>query len=995
VLVRGTQEALEDTADAFRALAPVFAGQGRADRALEGPALFGDDPLEHLASAARLKAGARLVLATGEGLQAPLPGASEFSGASVAFHQGAGGKRGLAVDRLISAGYRRVEFVESPGEFAVRGAVLDFYGVEPAAAVRVLYDEDRIESLRTFDPATQITREYLDSATATLAREASGATLADWVGPDALWLVEEGVDAALPASARVLVAGSGPASGGQDFGARLLGPFKGDPARAWDEMASLAARGFKVLLFSLNRGEDGRMQELLAERLPEGSPQFLIGPFRQGFVHDPLKLAVFSTAEVFERRYRVPSRWSFFGSAPKAPFRLAQLKKGDFVVHRDYGVAQYKGLEPVETPGHGTTDCLVLEFRGGDTVFTAMTEFNRVQKYSGSEGKRPRLSSLNTRRWEEVKALVAEGVRELAEKLLRLEAERKARAGHAFEAETGMEAEFAAEFPFEATPDQAAAIADVLRDMEAPHPMDRLVVGDVGFGKTEVAMRAAFRCVSGFRQTAVLVPTTILADQHYHTFSKRFADYPVKVGVLTRFQTKAEQKAVLKAMAAGTLDVVVGTARLLQKDVRFKDLGLVVIDEEHRFGVKDKERLKALRTAVDCLALSATPIPRSLHQAMSGLRGISLIQSAPSGRVPIETRVEPWSPERVAAAISEELARGGQVYYVHNRVRSMPQALKRLEGLVPGARFCMAHGQMKGKELEEVMWKFFNREFDVLAASSIIESGLDIPSVNTLLVEDAQEFGLAQIYQLRGRIGRERQKAYCWLFLPEGIRDFSGLEEDGRKRLEAIQEFSQIGSGMKLAMRDLEIRGAGDLLGKKQHGFIDSVGVEFYSQLLQEEMARLKGGEVAAGPEVRLDFTLDAFIPEDYLPGELERLEFYKRILRSEPGDWQGLRTELADLCGPLPPPTRNLFELLRVRWTAQQARVSAVVQRGRHIEVVMRRDAVVDPAAVAAWLKEYEGKLLFFRDEEGEGLRVELGSEPALDWVRRFLESLVEPRQK
>ncbi|MBI5883561.1 MAG: DEAD/DEAH box helicase [Elusimicrobia bacterium] len=993
VLVRGSQEALEDTADAYRAQAPVFAGgKGPPSKGLESVALFGDDPLERLSSLARLQEGVGLVLATGESLGAPLPAKEEFAAAGVRFHRGERFKRSEAVDRLVAAGYRRVEFVESPGEFAARGAVLDFFAIEPAAAVRVLYDEDSIDSLRTFDPATQITKEYLEGASATLARESSGATLADWVGKDALWLVEEGVEAGPAAPGVWRTAAAGPAlEGGADFGGRPLGPFRGDPSVAWQEMARLASKGFKVLLFSLNKGEDSRMQEMSIDKLPEGACQFLIGPLRQGFVNDYLKLAVFSTAEIFERRYRAPSRWNYFGASPKAPFRISQLKKGDFVVHRDYGIAVYKGLEPVETPGHGVTDCLVLEYRGGDTVFTSMTEFGRVQKYSGSEGKRPRLSSLNTRRWNEVKAMVAEGVRELAEKLLRLEAERKARPGQSFGPETAMEAEFAAEFPFEATPDQAAAIADVLRDLSAPHPMDRLVVGDVGFGKTEVAMRAAFRVAANYKQAAVLVPTTILADQHGRTFTQRFADYPVKVGVLTRFQSKADQKATIKALAKGTLDVVVGTARILQKDVRFKDLGLVVIDEEHRFGVKDKERLKALRTSVDCLALSATPIPRSLNQAMAGLRGISLIQSAPAGRIPIETKIAPWSAELAAAAISEELARGGQVYYVHNRVRSLPACVKRLSDLVPGARLGMAHGQMRGAELEEVMWKFFNREFDVLVASSIIESGLDIPTVNTLLVEDAQEFGLAQIYQLRGRIGRERQKAFCWLFLPEGIREFSELEEDGRRRLSAIQEFSQMGSGMKLAMRDLEIRGAGDLLGKKQHGFIDSVGVEFYSQLLQEEMARVKGGEAAAGPEVRLDFKLDAFIPEDYLPGELERLEFYKRILRSDPKDWPVLERELTDLCGPLPPPTRNLFELLKVRWTAQQARVGAVVQRGRHIEVVMRQDAVVDPGAVTAWLKEYEGKLLFFKDEAGEGLRVELGAEPALEWVRRFLESLVE----
>ncbi|MBI5211655.1 MAG: DEAD/DEAH box helicase [Elusimicrobia bacterium] len=995
VLVRPSQDDIEDVADAYQALAPVFDGEpawgaprpsGSALAARGGVALFGDDPMERVSSLKRLQEGARLVLATGPALAAALPTPAEFERSAVGFSLGARSKRGQAVERLVEAGYRRVEFVESPGEFAVRGAVLDFFAVEPAAAVRVLYDEDTVASLRIFDPVTQITKEQLSWASATMARESSGAVLADWVGAQALWIADEGIEAALPAGTW-----RGSAAGGPGFGARPAGPFGTDPALAFDEMRRLAGRGFKVLLFSLNRGEDSRMQELAADKLPEGACQFLIGPLRQGFVHDGLGLAVFSTAEIFRRRYRVPSRWSRFGLHPRAPFRLAQLKKGDFVVHRDYGVALYKGLESVETPGHGVTDCLVLEYRGGDTVYVAMTEFDRIQKYSSAEGKRPRLSSLNTRRWSEVKSMVVEGVRELAEELIRLEAKRRARPGFAFGPENLMEREFAEEFPFEATPDQAKAIADVLADLESPHPMDRLVVGDVGFGKTEVAMRAAFRCVANYKQAVVLVPTTILADQHYRTFSQRFADYPVKLAVLTRFQTRAEQRTVAKGLAQGTLDVVIGTVRLLQRDIRFKDLGLIVIDEEHRFGVKDKERLKSMRAHADCLALSATPIPRTLHQAMSGLRGISLIQSAPTGRLPIETRIAPWSAQRAAAAISEELARGGQAYYVHNRVRSLPACLQRLSDLLPGARFCMAHGQMTAGKLEEVMWRFFNREFDVLVASSIIESGLDIPSVNTLLVEDAQDFGLAQIYQLRGRIGRERQKAYCWLFLPEGVAAFKELPEEGRRRLEAIQELSQIGSGIKLAMRDLEIRGAGDLLGKKQHGFLDSVGVEFYTQLLQDEIARVKGGEVPTDAEVTMDFKMDAFLPADYLPGEMERFEFYKRILRSTPQDWPGLRRELADLCGPLPGPVLNLFELLKVRHLAQRARLRSIVQRGRHIEAVFRHDAPVDPAAIAAWLKSYEGKVLFFKTDEGDGLRVELGTSPPLGWVQGFLEGLAK----
>jgi transcription-repair coupling factor (superfamily II helicase) len=984
VLVVKDQEELEDAADAFAALAPLF--DGKAVPA----ALFGEDARARQSSLELLRSGARLAVALPDVLGELVPSREAFSRSVVALQLGLKVKRDALIERLSAIGYQRVDFVESPGEFAVRGAVLDFFGLEPLQAVRVLFDEDAVASLRTFDPSTQQTLALVSEARAVPAGGVSEglAPLSSWLAGDAVWIVAEGLEVAVPAGAARFEAGRllELSKSDLDFGARPLEPSGGDPAVAWNQMKSEAQRGSRVLLFSLNRGEDRRVQELLEDKLAPGQCQFLIGPLRKGFVHETLGLCVFATSEIFGRHYRPASRWRHFTS--KGGLNWRELRQGDYVVHQDYGISRYRGLKPVESPGHGTLDCLLLEFRGDDRLYAPMTEFGRIQKYSGAEGKRPRLSSLDTRKWEEIKRLVKEGVRELAEELLKMQAARAGASGIAFPDATTMEREFAEAFPYEETPDQARAIADVQADMMSPHPMDRLVVGDVGYGKTEVAMRAAFKCAAGFKQTMVLVPTTILADQHFRTFSARFADYPVKLGLMTRFQSPAEQKAVASGLAEGKLDIVIGTARLLQKDISFKDLGLVIVDEEHRFGVKDKERVKQFRKSVDLLSLSATPIPRTLNQAMSGLRGISLIESAPTGRQPIVTKVGPWNEEAVQAAISEELARGGQVYYVHNRVRSMGDSVARLQKLLPGVRFGMVHGKMKAEELEKSMWEFFNRKFDVLVASTIIESGLDIPWVNTLLVEDAHEFGLAQLYQLRGRIGREKQRAYCYFFFPEGHEDLSSLSEDARKRLEALKEFGELGAGVKLAMRDLEIRGAGDLLGARQHGFMNAVGVEFYSQMLDEELGRRRGQAQKSGEQaVQVDIKLPAYLPESYLPDEMHRLEFYKRILRSKPSELEALRKELEDLSGPPPEPVRNLFSLLRVRALARDGGLRSVTQKESRIEIYFRPDAPIDQAGLGRLIQAYAAqKLTFVPSEEGDGLVVELGPEPPLEWLESFL---------
>ncbi len=981
VLVLPDADAVEDAADAAKALSPLFGGETIP------AAVFGDDARERLASLELLRSGARLVLGTPEGLAAPAPLSADFSARTVRFRAGDHSPRDSAIQALVAAGYQRVDFVESPGEFAVRGAVLDFHALEPAAAYRVLYDEDRIASIRPFDPLSQEPEKVIASAAATPAEEPSqGGRVSDWLS-EALWLAAEGVDVEVPPGATTLTLGglmeTGP--GDADFGARPVGPFGGDPRNAWKEMKKDAEAGRKVVLFSLNTGEDARLQEILAGELPHGAVQFLIGPLREGFRLDAEGLAVYATSQIFERDWRGVSRWKRFAAKGAQTARWRELKHGDYVVHQEHGVARFQGLEPVSVPGHGAQDCVKLEFRGSDRLYVPLTEFEHIQKYAGVEGKRPRLSSLDTRTWEEVKRQVAEGVRDLAEELLKLQAKRAAHPGHAFPPESELEREFAESFPYEPTEDQARAIADALADMMAPRPMDRLVVGDVGYGKTEVAMRAAFKCVMGLKQCAVLAPTTVLADQHFRTFSRRMAGFPVNLAIMTRFQTKGEQAKTLEALKAGKIDVVIGTARLLQKDVRFHDLGLVIVDEEHRFGVADKEKLKKVRINADILSLSATPIPRSLHQALTGLRGISVIETAPTGRQPIVTRVGPWDERVISTALADELARGGQAYYVHNRVRSMADALETVRRLSGGARVAMVHGQMRPAEIEAAMWDFAQRKSDVLVASTIIESGLDIPTVNTLLVEDAQDFGLAQLYQLRGRIGRERQRAFCYLFHPPDA-EMKDLPEDARKRLDALKEFGSLGAGMKLALRDLEIRGAGDLLGARQHGFMNAVGADYYSSLLESEVSRLRGRPVEDDRPVSIDLRLPAYIPEAYLPGELERLKVYKRALKADPEQAQEILAELERLSGPPPQPVKNLFELLGLRARARRARVESIVEQEGAVEMRFRPDAPPVPEDLARWLKTFGPRLSFVPSNEGDAVRLALEGRAAVAGVREFL---------
>ncbi|HKQ61328.1 MAG TPA: transcription-repair coupling factor [Candidatus Polarisedimenticolaceae bacterium] len=644
-----------------------------------------------------------------------------------------------------------------------------------------------------------------------------------------------------------------------------------------------------------------------------------VAGLRSGFEFSDPALVVLSEREVFGEERQVAERRAGARAAFLSDFR--DLKTGDLVVHVDHGVARYAGLGRPKG-GSLNRDFMVLEFDGGDRLFVPVDRLDLVQKYSGVAGHKPALDRLGGPGWERVKSRVRKSVQEMARDLLELYARRRAARGHAFSADTPWQAELEAAFPFELTPDQERAIAEVKRDMESDRPMDRLLVGDVGFGKTEVAVRAAFKTVMDGQQVAVLSPTTVLAFQHFQTISERFAPFPVKVELVSRFRTAAQVRQTLHQLEAGSVDVVVGTHRLLSKDVVFKRLGLIVVDEEQRFGVAHKERLKRLAIGVEVLSMTATPIPRTLQMSLAGVRDLSVIETPPAGRLAIKTYLVPFRRNVLAQAIRQELRRKGQVFVVHNRVETLPAIARAVSEMVPDARLVVAHGQMPERQLEQVMLRFVRHDADVLITTTIIENGLDIPRANTIIVNRADRFGLAQLYQLRGRVGRSQEHAYCYLITPARQR----LSDEAARRLRALQEFSELGAGFRLAAADLEIRGAGELLGSRQHGHIAALGFDLYCQMLETAVRELSGEPVVERRPASLHLGVDIKIPESYLPDAGDRLVLYKRLAAAQSAaDVARLRAEAEDRFGHAPRAAQNLFELARLRLVAEEAGVKSV----------------------------------------------------------------------
>jgi transcription-repair coupling factor (superfamily II helicase) len=707
------------------------------------------------------------------------------------------------------------------------------------------------------------------------------------------------------------------------------------------------------------------------------------GSLEAGFAIPGLRLHVLGDREIFgQPAKRVKLRAVKEG----VPVTLADLKVGDYVVHAVHGIGQYLGLR-TETILGATSDYLDLKYAGTDRLLVPVHQMHQVTKYGAQEGAAPKLSKMGGADWARTKGRVSEALAKIADGLVELYAEREVSRGFAFGPDTPWQSELEEAFPYDPTPDQAKAIDDTKADMERPRPMDRLVCGDVGYGKTEVAVRAAFKALGDKKQVAVLVPTTLLAAQHYRTFSARFASFPVRVEELSRFKTKKEQQATLAALAEGKVDVIVGTHRLLQKDVVFRDLGLIVVDEEQRFGVMHKERLKQLRATVDVLTLSATPIPRTLQMSLMGVRDLSLIRTAPRNRMSIKTVVVPASDAVVQHAIVAELDRGGQVYYVHNRIESIYGIARALEQLVPKARVAIGHGQMHEHELEPVMAAFIAGEIDVFVSTTIIENGIDIPNVNTIIVNDADKFGLAQLYQLRGRVGRSNHQAYAYLL----YQAHKALSEDAKARLEAIREFTHLGSGLQIAMRDLEIRGAGNLLGAAQSGFIGAVGFETYAQLLAEAIAERKGKQHDAedAREAVIDVKLDAFVPNDYIPQVSQKIAIYQQLAAARSlADVDEAVASVRDRFGPLPEPLENLVEITRLRTMALQVGVTRVVINEQRLTLGVGTAFRLDPASIPKLQSITKNKFRF-----GEGkITIDLPARTAaeqLPTLRALLESL------
>jgi len=711
------------------------------------------------------------------------------------------------------------------------------------------------------------------------------------------------------------------------------------------------------------------------------------GNLEEGFELPSCRLVMITETGIYGRRKK-PRR------ERKQVERLTpfvDLKVGDYVVHVNYGIGRYLGVVPLTIAGI-RKEYLLVKYAGEDKLYVPVDQAGLVQKYLGSEGEAPRLSRLGGGEWARVKNRVRESVREMARELLALYAARETVQGHAFGPDTVWQKEFEEAFPYEETPDQIRAVEEVKADMERRRPMDRLLCGDVGYGKTEVALRAAFKAVMEGKQVAVLVPTTILAQQHFNTFRERFTRYPVNVEVLSRFRSAREQRQVIQGLERGTVDIVIGTHRLVQEDIRFKDLGLLVIDEEQRFGVAHKERLKFMRKNVDVLTLSATPIPRTLHMSLAGLRDTSLLETPPKDRYPVQTYVLEEDPVLFREAIRREMSRGGQVFFVYNRVVDMERVAQWLQELVPEARIAVAHGQMKEDDLEQVMLDFLDYKFDVLVCTTIIENGLDIPNVNTLLVKEADMMGLAQLYQLKGRVGRSNRLAYAYFT----FRKDKVLGEAAEKRLAAIREFTELGSGFKIAMRDLEIRGAGNILGAEQHGHIAAVGFDLYCRLLEEAVREARGEEVPQAPETTIELPVEAYIPDSYIPDINQKVEIYKRIagLAALP-DLSDLEYELADRFGDLPETVQNLLAVAKVRVLAGQLKVKKISLLPGQFRLVFSQDHPLTGDVLVAAGQRYQNEIKF--NSSGEEFEIKLklagggyiGSRSLLARLEDFLKAL------
>ena len=919
----------------------------------------GLEPPPHLvgerARALDVLAAGGLVCASAAALAEPMPPPAARP-EPLALTAGASSDLDLVTEHLALAGYERVDRVQERGQFAVRGGLVDVFPTTGRDPLRVEFFGDVIEAIRAFSPFTQralqdvggaivypAAERRLDLQEPRLTHDGEAAGIPrDLVrpldrAPDLVWEPEqvreiwaEEFQTELPLSGAAEL-DSFPRGQPFAFEAQRPAVAARGLAEAETELAGLIRAGNRVVVAFPHRGEALRTANLLrrveprllepGEPLPD-EPEllFAVSPARRGFVWRELGMVLLPDTQVF--RKRAPGRAAPAGRALQS---FADLRTGDFVVHEDHGIGKLLGFE-TKTVAEVTRDYLYLGFRGDDRLYVPHEQIGKVSKYIGADASAPALSKLGGKAWQNLKARARTALRELAGELLALYARRQQAPGNAYDLSSDWLERLEAEFPYRETEDQRAAIEAVKEDLEAPRPMDRLICGDVGFGKTEVAVRAAFAAAVNGKQTLMLVPTTVLAEQHWNTFRERYRDFPVRVEMISRFRRPAEQKQVLADFAAGKVDVLIGTHRVLSRDVIPKELGLVIVDEEQRFGVAQKELLRALRLEVDVLSLTATPIPRTLHMSLSGLRDISVIETPPEGRRPIRTYVGEYDDELVKAALEREHAREGQSFFLHNRVESIDEAAERLRQLVPGLRVLVAHGQMRERELEERMHAFLRGDADVLVSTTIIESGLDIPEANTLIVERADALGLAQLYQIRGRVGRSDVPAHAYLFYP----DSRELTPEARARLATLADHTELGAGFAIAMRDLEIRGAGDLLGAEQSGHVAALGFELYVELLGEAVAELSGERRPAARPVRVDATVNAYVPATYIEAEALKIDLHRRLALTDSEDeLRELRAATEDRYGPLPEPVENLFTIQESKLKLARVGADYLVFRG------------------------------------------------------------------
>lgn len=925
-------------------------------------------------------------------------------------------------NQLVALGYERVGQVEMPGQFSVRGGIVDIYCLTEENPWRIELWGDEIDSIRSFDPESQRSLENLEELTIYPAVEHIGdkdmvsfldyfpeeRTIIFLDEPNRLtekggaveeeyrqsrmhreekgsrnlpenWLCSfEQLQKELNKRNCISVCALEPKQAGWKVREKFylevksISAYNNSFELLVKDLHQYKKQGYRIALLSGSRTRAERLAKDLQEEglaafygqdydreICPGEIMMVYGHAKKGFEYPLVKFAVMTESDIFGQEQKKKKKKNYSGSRIQD---FAELSIGDFVVHEKHGLGIYRGIEKVEVD-RIVKDYIKIEYRGGSNLYIPATQLDCLQKYSGADAsKAPKLNKLGTQEWNKTKSKVRGAVKNIAKELVELYAVRQEKEGYVCGPDTVWQREFEEMFPYEETEDQLSAIEDAKRDMESTRIMDRLICGDVGYGKTEVALRAAFKEVQESRQVAYLAPTTILAQQIYNTFVQRMKEFPVRVELLCRFRTPAQQKKAIEDLKKGQVDVIIGTHRILSKDVQFKNLGLLIVDEEQRFGVTHKEKIKQLKKDVDVLTLTATPIPRTLHMSLIGIRDMSVLEEPPMDRMPIQTYVMEYDEETVREAINRELRRGGQVYYVYNRVTDIADVALRIAKLVPDARVDFAHGQMSERELENVMYSFVNGDIDVLVSTTIIETGLDISNVNTMIIHDSDRYGLSQLYQLRGRIGRSNRTAYAFLMYRKNVM----LKETAEKRLAAIREYTDLGSGFKIAMRDLELRGAGNLLGAQQHGHMNAVGYDLYCKMLNEAVKEAKGIHTMEDFETSVDLNVDAYIPDSYISNEFQKLDIYKRIAGIETQqDYDDMLEELLDRFGEPGKAVLNLLAIAKLKAIAHQGYVTEIKQTGKTVRFTLYEKARLNTEGFPALMQKYRRGLQFKNEQE------------------------------